>query len=747
MKHMYLLVFITVSLVIQTAQASIPASERNALLDILEYADPKLQIVESLPIGSECSWSRVTCNKSQENIISLDLFDIGLSNLSPAIEKLTSLEYLDLSFNQLTSLPIEFWQLSTLEYLNIEHNQIASLAQEIKQLTSLKYLNLGFNTLSSLPVEIWQLTSLEELNLEIIQLTTIPPQIEQLANLKYLHLDGTGLTSLPPEIGQLTTLKELNLSNNLLTAIPPEIGQLTDLYALYLNSNNLISLPPELGHLTSLHTLYLRDNLLTTLPDTLVQISGSYFCGLEGCKEGIELYLAGNCLSTSILSPKVIEWLNSDLVSTPASTPLGEQKDICTNEFASLSTYAEVHFRNSHIIDFINTDNSVLSTETDRAIAYTIYEYPSLVLNRPSSALASGFVEKIDSRTWRIDTKDIPVNNEYDIIFWTEDNTYTTGIKAWARTFVYIADESIIPFDIDLTPYFVVSSDNNTYGSNLILNLEHPFFSDDLPPIEQLKQIPGLESLQYNNGLLVLNAPEQQYNLRPFKIEKSSVNSQIGYQLTADGLIKLTTANLRTVTTAPAIANLEVFNTSLRDINLTLKYIGPTGTIVITSSGSTDMSSLFAAMPSFLAQPAIISNSGPGLYLSTANEFPMLPMVYHVYYDDVQEQLMQQAIPSEPYVWYILLNKLESLGFSDITKSQLGIISARKGSQIYRAYMAYDVHISDTVSEEISDFQAIGDLNEDGHQDLLFKFSYQDFPFRSKYAKQVIYLLPAQAVK
>lgn len=119
MKHMYLLVFITVSLVIQTAQASIPASERNALLDILEYADPKLQIVESLPIGSECSWSRVTCNKSQENIISLDLFDIGLSNLSSAIEKLTSLEYLDLSFNQLTSLPIEFWQLSTLEYLNI----------------------------------------------------------------------------------------------------------------------------------------------------------------------------------------------------------------------------------------------------------------------------------------------------------------------------------------------------------------------------------------------------------------------------------------------------------------------------------------------------------------------------------------------------------------------------------------------------------------------------------------------------
>ncbi|MCK5354482.1 MAG: hypothetical protein KAJ63_05140, partial [Methyloprofundus sp.] len=455
---------------------------------------------------------------------------------------------------------------------------------------------------------------------------------------------------------------------------------------------------------------------------------------------------AGNCLSTSTLSLKVIEWLNSDRVSTSASTPLGEQKDICTNEFESLSTYAEVHFHNSHIIDFINTDNSVLSTETDRPIAYTIYEYYSLVINRPSNALASGFVEKIDSRTWRIDTKDIPVNNEYEIIFWTEDDTYATGIKAWARTFVYIVDESVIPFDIDLTPYFVVSSDNNTYGSNPILNLEHPFFSDNLPPIEQLKQIPGLESLQHKNGLLILNTPERQYNLRPFKIEKSSINSQVGYQLTADGLIKLTTAHLRIVTTAPAIANLEAFNTSLSDINLTLKYIDPTGTIIMTSSGSTDMSSLFAAIPSFLAQPAIISNSGPGLYLSTVNEFPMLPMAYHVYYDE-QEQLMQQTIPSEPYAWYILLNKLESLGFSDITKSQLGIISARKGSHIYRAYMAYDVHTYDTVEEEISDFQAIGDLNGDGHQDLLFKFSYQDFPFRSKYAKQVIYLLPSQTVK
>ena len=164
MKLTHLLFFIALNYTLQTVQASIPSSERNALLSILQFSDPKLQIIESIPIGSECSWPRATCNKSQENIISLDLFNIGLNSLSPAIEQLTSLENLDLSFNQLTSLPAGVWQLTALEYLDIKDNQITSLAQEINLLTSLKYLNLGFNQLTSLPAGIWQLTALEHLH-------------------------------------------------------------------------------------------------------------------------------------------------------------------------------------------------------------------------------------------------------------------------------------------------------------------------------------------------------------------------------------------------------------------------------------------------------------------------------------------------------------------------------------------------------------------------------------------------------
>ena len=44
-----------------------------------------------------------------------------------------------------------------------------------------------------------------------------------------LNLDYNQLTSLPAEIGQLTSLKRLNLSGNQLTSVPAEIGQLTAL--------------------------------------------------------------------------------------------------------------------------------------------------------------------------------------------------------------------------------------------------------------------------------------------------------------------------------------------------------------------------------------------------------------------------------------------------------------------------------------------------------------------------------------
>ena len=100
------------------------------------------------------------------------------------------------------------------------------------QLTSLTWLNLDSNQLSSLPTEIGQLTSLRELDLDANRLTTVPAEIGLLTLLKELKLSDNQLTSVPAEIGQLTSLTELYLCNNqltracMLTIVPAAIREL-----------------------------------------------------------------------------------------------------------------------------------------------------------------------------------------------------------------------------------------------------------------------------------------------------------------------------------------------------------------------------------------------------------------------------------------------------------------------------------------------------------------------------------------
>jgi small GTP-binding protein len=131
--------------------------------------------------------------------------------------------------------------------LDLSGNQLASLPPEIGQLTNLIWLDLSRNQLSSLPTELCHLKKLTVLYLGGNQLTTLPLEISQLKNLQRLHLGGNQLASLPPEICQLTKLKRLNLNGNQLTTLPPEICQLTSLTALNLSGNPLNSPPYEIA--------------------------------------------------------------------------------------------------------------------------------------------------------------------------------------------------------------------------------------------------------------------------------------------------------------------------------------------------------------------------------------------------------------------------------------------------------------------------------------------------------------------
>ncbi len=211
------------------------------------------------------------CRKSGNT--SLDLRELGLSQLPPEIGQLTALTDLYVAGNQLSQLPPEIGQLTALTKLKLGNNQISLLPPEIGQLTALTELNLAGNQLSQLPSEIGQLTALTELNLAANQLSQLPPEIGRLTALTELNFIFNQLIQLPPEIGQLKALVELNLDRNQLSQLPPLIGQLTALTSLDLAGNELNQLPAEIGELTALTSLDLSGNKLTQLPPELGQLT------------------------------------------------------------------------------------------------------------------------------------------------------------------------------------------------------------------------------------------------------------------------------------------------------------------------------------------------------------------------------------------------------------------------------------------------------------------------------------------
>jgi len=172
-------------------------------------------------------------------------------NIPPQINKLTNLQYFEISDNGLTGpIPSEIGNLISLLSLKLDNNELTgSIPTELRNLTSLSQMDLNSNQLSGV----------------------IPTEFEVLMNLSTIDLSNNLLSGgILGEIWNMPYINTINLSNNNLSGgLPSSLGNL-NLYQLNLSNNQLTgSLPSTYANLTNLS---LANNQLSgCFPNSFIQ--------------------------------------------------------------------------------------------------------------------------------------------------------------------------------------------------------------------------------------------------------------------------------------------------------------------------------------------------------------------------------------------------------------------------------------------------------------------------------------------
>ncbi|KAK6137297.1 hypothetical protein DH2020_028960 [Rehmannia glutinosa] len=190
---------------------------------------------------------------------------------------MTSLRFLDLSYNQFNFSDPHFLRLNNLAHLDLASNSLHHRADWISEFLGvrdkcqLKSLNLMYNHFyGDISGAFKNLSGCWSHNLERLSLGCndfygrVPEELGELRQLTYLDLSATYISGLIPlSLGKLSALTELYIdSNRLFGPIPSSLGNLRSLRVLNLQVNQLSGeIPISLGQLSNLQTIDISYNL------------------------------------------------------------------------------------------------------------------------------------------------------------------------------------------------------------------------------------------------------------------------------------------------------------------------------------------------------------------------------------------------------------------------------------------------------------------------------------------------------
>eukprot|EP00069_Balaena_mysticetus_P001203 bmy_15167T0 len=336
--------------------------------------------LEKIPPGAFSELSNLRELYLQNNYLT----DKGLDN--ETFWKLSSLEYLDLSSNNLSRVPAGLPR--SLVLLHLEKNAIRSVdADVLTPIRSLEYLLLHSNQLRAQgihPRAFQGLKRLHTVHLYNNALERVPSGLpRRVRTLMILHNQITGIGR--EDFATTYFLEELNLSYNRITS--PKVHRdafrkLRLLRSLDLSGNRLRTLPPGLPR--NVHVLKIKRNELAALARG----------ALAGMAQLRELYLTGNRLRSRALAPRA--W--ADLAGL-------QLLDIAGNQLTDIPE------RLPKSLEYLYLQNNKISTVPANAFDST----PNLkgIFLRFNKLAVGSVVESAFRKLKHLQVLDIEGNHEY----------------------------------------------------------------------------------------------------------------------------------------------------------------------------------------------------------------------------------------------------------------------------------------------------------------------------------------------
>jgi len=193
----------------------------------------------------------------------------------------------------LTEFPRELFDLAdTLEFLDLSGNDLTNLPADFARLQRLKILFCSNNRFTHLPEVLGRMPNLLIIGFRANQITDIPEQALP-QSLRWLILTDNHLTRLPDAMGACTRLQKCALAGNRLASLPATMAGCTQLELLRLSANACAELPQWLAELPRMAWLAVGGNPLTAereqtrhpadeVPWSELQVGGQLGAGASG---------------------------------------------------------------------------------------------------------------------------------------------------------------------------------------------------------------------------------------------------------------------------------------------------------------------------------------------------------------------------------------------------------------------------------------------------------------------------------